>query len=65
MGRTKIQNRNIRRLNKTSGGKSYGITLPIEIIRKFKWQCRQKLRLLIDEKKKKVTIQDWEPKRKK
>ncbi len=35
MPRRKIQNRNIRSLTKISGGYSYGITLPIEVIREF------------------------------
>ncbi len=60
MPRRKLENRNIRTLNKTSGGKSYGITLPIEAIRTFRWQRKQKLELVIDEKRKRIIIQDWE-----
>ncbi len=52
-------NPNIRKITKLSGGKSYGITLPISIIRKFNWKERQKLRLKIDEKRKIIIIKDW------
>jgi len=59
MARRKIQQRNIRSLSKTSSGKSYSITLPIETIRRWKWQKRQKVQLAIDEKKKRIIIEDW------
>jgi len=58
MGRHK--NPNIRKITKLSGGKSYGITLPIAIMRKFCWRERQKLELEIDEKRKRIIIKDWE-----
>ena len=60
MARRRIENRNIRSISKTSNGKSYSITLPIEVIRRFRWQNRQKLRLTIDDKKKRIIIKDWE-----
>lgn len=59
MGRRKSKNRNIRSLTKFSAGKSYGITLPIDIVKKFGWRERQKLRLLINEKGKTIVIKDW------
>jgi hypothetical protein len=59
MARRKLENRNIRSLNKISNGESYSVTLPIEAIRAFHWQRRQKLELLIDEKHKRIVIQDW------
>lgn len=59
MPRRKMHNRNIRKLTKLSGGRSYGITLPIEVIGKFKWKERQKLKLTIDEKSKRIIIEDW------
>ncbi len=59
MARRKLENRLVRSLNKTSGGKSYGITLPIEVVRAFRWQRRQKLELVVDEKNKRIIIQDW------
>jgi len=52
-------NKNIRKLTKMGEGKSYGITLPIGIIRCFKWRERQKLELEIDEKNKTILIKDW------
>jgi len=50
---------NVRKLSKMGGGASYGITLPIEIIRKFGWREKQKLELVIDEKNKTIKIKDW------
>ena len=52
-------NPNIRKITKLSGGKSYGITLPIRVMRKFRWKERQKLELEIDEKRKRIIIKDW------
>ncbi|MCA9361440.1 hypothetical protein KC845_02680 [Candidatus Kaiserbacteria bacterium] len=59
MARRKIESENIRSLNKTSGGSSYGITLPLRAIRLFKWQARQKLQITVDEKQKRLIIEDW------
>jgi len=59
MGRRKINKRNIRSLIKFAGGRCYGITLPIEIIRKFRWRERQKLELKINTRKKTILIKDW------
>jgi len=60
MARRKIQQRNIRSINKTSGGKSYSITLPVEVIRHWRWKNRQKVQLTINDKKKRIIIEDWE-----
>lgn len=60
MARRKIEDVNVRSLFKIGGGKSYGVTLPVEAIRAFKWQEKQKLQLTIDEKKKRIIIEDWE-----
>ena len=51
MGRRKLGQRNVRKLTKIGTG-SYGITLPIEIIREFRWRERQKLELVINKKRK-------------
>ncbi len=51
---------NIRKLAKVGGGATYSITLPIEIIRKFKWKEKQKLVVEADMKKKVIIIKDWE-----
>lgn len=61
MARRSIEERNIRSLQKTGGGKSYIITLPIEMIHDLEWQAKQKLTvkrhgegiLITDYKKKK------------
>jgi bifunctional DNA-binding transcriptional regulator/antitoxin component of YhaV-PrlF toxin-antitoxin module len=50
---------NIRKLSKVGGGVTYSITLPIEIIRKFKWKEKQKLVVEADIKKKVIIIKDW------
>lgn len=53
------KNKDIRKLTKVSGGHSFGITLPIEVIRKFGWRERQKLELKINEKNKIILIKNW------
>ncbi|OGG43363.1 hypothetical protein A2841_02635 [Candidatus Kaiserbacteria bacterium RIFCSPHIGHO2_01_FULL_48_10] len=58
-GRRKVGDELIRSLVKTGGGQSYAITLPRDLIRKFRWEKRQKLQLSVDEKKKLITISDW------
>lgn len=58
MARRKSSKRNIRKLTKV-GGKSYAVTLPIEVIRAFGWKERQKLILKINKKNKTITIKDW------
>lgn len=57
--RRKIENKNTRSLNKISNGRSYSVTLPIEVIRRWRWKNRQKLQLKIDDKKKRIIIEDW------
>jgi len=56
MARRKIFNKNIRKLTKT-GGKSIGVTLPIEIVRELNWRERQKV--VVRRSGKKVIIEDW------
>lgn len=58
MARRKLNERNIRSLTKTSGGKSYSVTIPLEYIQKLKWRSRQKLTVKMYGKK--VIIEDWE-----
>jgi bifunctional DNA-binding transcriptional regulator/antitoxin component of YhaV-PrlF toxin-antitoxin module len=57
MGRRKIQNRNIRKIQKSK--QMYYISIPIEIMREFKWKERQKV---VVEKygSKRIIIRDWE-----
>ena len=56
MGRKKSEEREIRKLTKI-GRKSFGLTLPIEIVRQLGWKERQKVRVKIDRKK--IIISDW------
>ena len=58
MGRRKLGQRNIRKLTKV-GNRSYGITLPIEVIRNFRWKERQKLELVVNKRNKTIKIKDW------
>ncbi len=58
-GRRKVGDENVRSLTRTSGGKSYAITLPVAVIRQFKWEKRQKLELTIDSSRRRITISDW------
>jgi len=60
MARRKREDFSVRSLNKISNGKSYGITLPVDAIREFRWQKRQKLVVTVDRKKKRIIIEDWE-----
>ncbi len=60
MPRRKIEDKNTRSLSKTSQGRSYSITLPIDVIRRWRWKNRQKLQLTIDERKKRIIIEEWE-----
>jgi hypothetical protein len=59
MARRKIEDENVRSLNKVSNGKSYSITLPLRAVRKFRWQAKQKLQITVDEKRKRLIIEDW------
>ena len=58
-GRRKREDENIRSLIRMSNGKSYALTLPINVIRDFGWEKRQKLELTIDAKRRRITISDW------
>ncbi|MDA3840694.1 MAG: hypothetical protein PF572_06450 [Patescibacteria group bacterium] len=60
MARTNLNDRNIRKLSRVGNGKTYAITLPIEAIREFGWQKKQKLVVEIDSKNKKLIIKDWD-----
>ncbi|PIR87979.1 MAG: hypothetical protein COU10_01715 [Candidatus Harrisonbacteria bacterium CG10_big_fil_rev_8_21_14_0_10_45_28] len=59
MARRKIENKNVRSLTKTSGGRSYSISLPIDVIRRWRWKNRQKVQLTIDDKRRRIIIEDW------
>jgi len=57
MGRRKIGENNIRKLTRTSSGKSVAVTIPIEYIRKLKWKDRQKV--VVNLKGSTIVIKDW------
>lgn len=63
MARQKLNNKNIRKLNRTGSGKTYAVSLPIEGIRKFNWQKKQKVIVDIDYKNKRFIIKDWSAKK--
>ena len=48
----------VRKINKTAK-RSYSVVVPIEFIRKLKWQKQQKV--VISLQGKKITIEDWKP----
>ena len=52
----KSNKNNIRNLTKL-GGHSLAVTIPIEMVRELKWKERQKV--VVSLKNKKITIQDW------
>lgn len=52
----RTEKRNIRSLTKVAG-RSFGITFPIELIRKLGWRAKQKL--TVTPKGKKLIVKDW------
>jgi len=58
MSGRKIEQRNIRKITKI-GKKSFAVTLPVEIVRDWRWKEKQKVVLEIDNKKKIIKIKDW------
>lgn len=56
MAGRKIEDRNVRSLTKIAGH-SFGITFPVEFIRKLGWRPRQKL--TVTPKGKKLIVKDW------
>lgn len=59
MSRKSLEERNIRKLSRVGGGKTYSITIPIEIVREFDWQEGQKLVVEKYGKDKRIIIEDW------
>ena len=62
MARRKLKEKNIRKITKVGGGRSYGLTIPMEMIKDLKWRERQKV--TVTRRGKKITIKDWVPKSK-
>jgi len=58
MAGKKLVDKNIRKLLRMGrAGGSVGLTLPIEIVKQLGWRERQKV--VVKLKGKKITIQDW------
>jgi len=56
MSRRKLEDRNIRKVQKDGRG-SVRMTLPIEIIRTLKWRDGQKV--VVEQKGETIVIRDW------
>lgn len=56
MSRRKLGQEHIRKIQQSNG--SYLVALPIELVRKFGWQERQKL-VVEEYGKNKIVIRDW------
>ena len=48
----------VRKLQKM-GTHSYSITIPKELVKKFRWRERQKLEIIFGGKKPELKIKDW------
>ena len=57
MGRRELSEKNIRKLTRMGGGRSLGLTLPIEIMKEFGWRERQKIK--VRKHGKKIILEDW------
>lgn len=57
MPRRKTDEENIRSLTRMGAGRSMGLTLPVQMLRKLKWRERQKL--VVKLRGKKIVIEDW------
>ncbi len=53
------QEKVVRKLNVTGGGKSYYVTLPKEIIKDLNWKKAEKK--VIYQEGKRIIIEDWDP----
>ena len=56
MARRKLEDKNIRKLRKNSGGTTL-VSLPIEIVRELKWRDGQKV--VVKKRGKGIVIEDW------
>jgi len=55
--RRKLENKNVRKLSRI-GDHSIGLTLPIDIVRALRW--REKQKVVVKKRGKKIIIEDWE-----
>jgi len=58
MARRKLAERNIRKLTRMGGGRSMGLTIPIEMIHDLQW--REKQKVVVKKVGKRIIIEDWE-----
>jgi len=56
MGRTRINKREVRKIQQSKG--SYYVTMPVELVREFKWKEGQKV-VVKKYGKNKLIIEDW------
>jgi len=57
MSRRSLIEQDIRKLTRMGGGRSLGLTIPISIVRKLKLRERQKV--VVKARGKKIVIEDW------
>ena len=57
MARQKLEDKNIRKLTRSGGGKSIGLTLPIDLVRGLGW--REKQKVVIKRVRGGLMITDW------
>jgi len=57
MAQRKSEEKNIRKLTRMGGGRSIGLTLPVEIVKKLDWRERQKVVVKLSGSK--IVISDW------
>ena len=53
----KIEDHHIRNLQKTAGGSTYIVSLPINVVRELHWQAKQKL--VVTKYGDGILIRDW------
>ncbi len=58
MSRRPLKEKNVRSLTKASGGRSYTVTIPIEIVDELGWRAKQKL--VVTRYRDHIIIKDWE-----
>ena len=60
MARRQLAERNIRKISKTGNGRTFSITLPIELVRELGW--REKQKLVVRKRGQGLLIEDWQEK---
>ncbi|MEZ4156476.1 MAG: hypothetical protein R3B52_00660 [Candidatus Paceibacterota bacterium] len=57
MARRKLGDENVRKLFRTGGKRTIGVTLPASMIRNLRWQERQQV--VVEQVGKTLIIKDW------